>query len=192
MGGEPFNAFAFVYDHGITSETCSPYQALDTISKGEQCGELNYCKTCSSDGSCSTPKNYTKYHISTFGAISGEQEMKAHLAAFGPIACNLYDPLAFDYYLLQSDIFDPKLDKIPMLNHSLEVVGWTKKDEQDVWIVRNSIGSTWGDMGYAYLVISDDETKNLAIQRQCSWGLPKLSPAEEEKFFENAKAAFFE
>ena len=50
-----------------------------------------------------------------------------------------------------------------MLNHEVAVVGY-KVDVvsgREYWVVRNSQGTNWGDMGYLYLVMHED---NLAIE----------------------------
>ena len=186
-GGNSYNGYAYVHEHGVPSESCSPYLARSLVAKGEQCSELEICKACPSDGSeCKVPENFKKYYVDAFGKISGAQEMKLQIAAFGPISCQVYDPLAFDYFLLQSDIFRLNIDKVPFLNHVLEVVGWTQKDGVDVWIMRNSEGSAWGEYGYGYVPISDNEADNLAIQRSCSWGTPSISPEHQDLFLQHA------
>lgn len=63
----------------------------------------------------------------------------------GPIVCGI------DANPLVRGKFDPKKiwdDAGTEIDHDISVVGWSTKDNEKYWIVRNSWGSTWGDNGF--------------------------------------------
>lgn len=44
LGGQPFNALAYVYDNGVPTESCSPYLARNLVEKDDKCSNLEICK----------------------------------------------------------------------------------------------------------------------------------------------------
>ena len=55
----------------------------------------------------------------------------------------------------------------------MSVVGWKKDEEtgEQLWVVRNSVGTYWGDNGFFYLKIGS--RGNLGIETQCTYAVPK-------------------
>jgi len=68
--------------------------------------------------------------------------------------------------------------------HVLAIVGWGEtSDGTPYWILRNSWGIYWGDLGYAKLLRGSN---NMGIETACSMGIPKDTWTEAEAAKKNA------
>merc|ERR1719198_2601530 len=92
----------------------------------------------------------------------------------GPISCGIDANPLLNY---ESGIIKTKGDSV---DHVISVVGWGT-DEKDgmYWIVRNSWGEYWGEMGYVRVAKGA-----LLVEDQCSWAVVKDFTASE---FSNQK-----
>jgi cathepsin X len=130
---------------------------------------MNVARTCSSftsmGGKCVGLTEYPKATISEFGSVSGAENMKKEIYARGPVACGVdADPLR-NY---TGGVFDePNASK--NTNHIVSIVGWSSDDKGQYWIVRNSWGMYWGEMGYFRIRMGENQ---LAIEEDCPWAVP--------------------
>ena len=86
----------------------------------------------------------------------------------GPIACGINAEPILDY---QGGIFDDD-SYSHQINHIISVIGWglNPKTNKQYWIVRNSWGEYWGELGYFRIVLGDNQ---LGIESDGAWAIPK-------------------
>jgi len=178
-GGSSSGAYEFVKQAGyVPYDTCQPYTACSSDS-GEgfcqhthnECVPQNVCRTCNtfsaSGGFCSEIDKFPNATISEYGMINLDvHAIKAEIFARGPVAANVDASPIVDYTggIVQDHKF---LDK--MTNHVVSIVGWGVEDGIQYWIVRNSWGQYWGEMGYFRVEMGYNA---LGIESQIVWATP--------------------
>lgn len=175
-GGSAAGAMWYIYKNSIPDETCQNYQAKNNP-HGANDSDLNICENCVPGnttstfypGTCYEITNYTKYSVSEFGPIHGADNMKKEIYARGPISCGVDATISFEEYT--GGIFS-QVQEFPIINHEISVIGWSVDDQgQEYWVGRNSWGTYWGEQGFFRIKMYSD---NLAIERDCTWGVPTL------------------
>lgn len=160
---------------GISYETSNPYMACSSessegfCSKADwTCSAMNVARTCSTftsgGGKCVGLTRYPNATISEYGTISGADNMAKEIMARGPIACGIDAAPILKY---EGGIVNEQGDGI---DHVVSVVGWGNQGGQEYWIVRNSWGEYWGDMGYVYVAKGNNA---LYLESSCAWAVPK-------------------
>jgi len=165
---------------GISYETSQPYLACSKESKegfcphvDTTCKPINVARTCGSfskeGGPCSGLVQYPNVSISEYGSISGAEALMKEIHARGPIACGIDANPLLNY---ESGIIKDKGEEI---DHVISVVGWgTDPTDGFYWIVRNSWGEFWGEMGFVRVAKGA-----LLVEDQCSWATVKAFTAAE-------------
>jgi len=173
QGGEPGNVFEHAKLHGLVEEGCNNYKAVN-----EKCDPFNRCGSCWPDN-CFAIQNYTRYYITDYGKLQGREAMMAEIHNRGPIACSVGCTQAFD--LKYAGGIYEELSETPT-NHIVSVTGWGVDKETNVeyWIVRNSWGDAWGEMGWFRVVTSlykggRGDQYNMGIERDCYFADPDVS-----------------
>lgn len=176
-GGTIDGAYQWIYKQsrtgtGIAYETEQPYMACSSDSKHGLCPHAdwgctpeNVARTCSTfpenGGSCRGLHRFPNATISAYGSISGAKAMIGEIYERGSIACGIdADPL-LNY---EGGIIDAAGRTV---NHVVSIVGWNTDEHGMHWIVRNSWGEYWGEMGFARVRFGA-----LQIETQCSWAVP--------------------
>jgi len=154
---------------GISYETSNPYLACSSESQQGicphadfSCTDINVARTCSTfppAGKCVAIKQYPNASISDYGSISGQADMQQEIYKNGPIACGIDAAPILNYTSgIATDAGD-------MVDHVISVVGWGNDDtEGQYWIIRNSWGEYWGEMGYIRVKFGA-----LHVEDQCAW-----------------------
>jgi len=183
MGGSIVGPYSWIQQlsqktgSGISYETSQPYMACSSDSsegfcKSAQwgCNAMNVARTCSTfssmGGKCVGLNRYPNATISEYGQVSGADNMAKEIFARGPISCGI-DATPILQYDGKSIISEPGGG----IDHVVSVVGWNHDTAsgKDYWIVRNSWGEFWGDMGYIYVEKGNDA---LMLEDACAWAVP--------------------
>jgi len=154
---------------GISYETAQPYIACSSDSDegfcshvNLECSALNTARTCGSfseeGGPCTGLTTYPNATILDYGSISGKEAMQKEILARGPISCGIDAMPLLNY---ESGVMTQKGTEV---DHVISVVGWGEADGAGYWIVRNSWGEYWGEMGYVRVAFGA-----LRLESQCSW-----------------------
>jgi len=176
-GGDHLAAYKFIKNYGgIPFDTCLVYEACSSDSPAAACGNrdfsckaINICRTCfntNSDG-CRAIKQYPNATISSYGALNGYLNMQHEIYKSGPIACGVNAVAILNYTGGVLDV--PNEDK--NIDHVISIVGWgyNEKIKKQYWIVRNSWGEYWGELGFFRVVLGDNQ---LGLERSCAWAKP--------------------
>jgi len=179
-GGDHLAAYKAIHEYGsIPYDDCMIYQACSIDSKEEgckdksmfECTAINTCKTCdtftSNGGTCSPILKYPNATIESYGAVKGVDNMMAEIYKNGPIACGINAEGIVDYAGGVLDV--PRTLK--MINHIISIVGWgyDATIDKQYWIIRNSWGSYWGELGFMKLVLGENQ---LGIEKTCAFAMP--------------------
>ena len=164
-GGEPVNAYSYIYNNYITDETCSIYTARGH-DNGHECSSMVKCKNCDPHEPCYIPDEYPIYQIDQFGHFYGEKEMMQEIYQRGPIACGIAVTDEMENYT--HGIFEDTTGDYDV-THEISIVGWGVEDDIPFWWIRNSWGTHWGIDGFMKLVRGKN---NLAIESDCAFAVP--------------------
>ena len=148
-GGFHDNAFKYMIDYGLETESEYPYVAKDST--------------------CNYNKQEVKVYVENFSNVPTQDidQLKA-AAAVGPVSVSVDADDNFRYYtggvLTQCGT---------SLNHAVVVVGYGATDKgTEYWIVRNSWGASWGEQGYINIAITGG-IGTCGIQTRPSWPTTK-------------------
>jgi len=180
MGGDHLAAYKSIKEYGnIPFEDCMVYQACSSDSNEIACANkpdftcdpINVCRTCdtfsSHGGKCVPIHYYPNATIASFGSVKGADNMKNEIFNNGPIACGINANEIDDYHGGILDVPDAR----KMINHIISIVGWgiDANTDNQYWIIRNSWGSYWGEMGFMRLSMGENQ---LGIEKSCAFAIP--------------------
>jgi cathepsin X len=156
---------------GISYETSNPYLACSSESSegfcakvDTSCNTMNIARTCSTftsnGGKCVGLTSFPNATISAYGSVRGAANMQQEIYSNGPISCGIDASQILQYTTGISSAKGTGID------HVISVVGWGNENGQDYWIVRNSWGEYWGEMGYLRVALGNDA---LNLEEDCAW-----------------------
>ena len=176
--------FEYAHKNGLVHSSCMNYIAQNEIEG--LCGAIDICRDCvgpapaegeSGIENCKAVTD-TRYYVDSYYGLNGADKMKAELQN-GPISCAIEATEEFDAYDGKS-IYEQDVGTVE-LNHAIAVVGYGKTESgQEYWIGRNSWGTYWGDYGFFYMNMHEN---NLGIERNCVAGTPSYTkPSADAQF----------
>lgn len=176
QGGDHMNTYEYIMEHGITDESCSPYQAASYYVSGTpgeiivDCSDKLVCKNCAPSGECWVPVTYEMWNISSWTNLTGlgEAGMIAALQT-GPISCSICATPSFEANYTGFEIWVDQSNCLET-NHDISVVGYGTENGTDYWVVRNSWGTYFGTNGYFKVIrgVAND-TWNMLIENTCAY-----------------------
>jgi C1A family cysteine protease len=138
-GGFLDSAMDFLKGTGAPLEACYPFTS-------EESGETGDCAGCAD-----WPQN--TYRITSYEDVSTSVEsIKSAVAHSGPVLAGFLVYQDFLYY--KSGIYRRVTDTI-IAGHAVTIVGYD--DEEQCWIVKNSMGTAWGENGYFRIAMGTNE-----------------------------------
>lgn len=181
-GGTATGVYDFIKEVGyVPYDTCMPYLSCSSDSGEEgfcehvdtSCSAVNTCRTCntfsSHGGTCTEIDVFPNATVAEYGTYSLDvHKIKAEIYARGPVAAQV-NAIPLVHYK-GGVVRDTKvMHKLP--DHVVSIVGWgtDAKTGKQHWIVRNSWGQYWGEMGYFRIEMGGNE---LAIESQVVWATP--------------------
>ena len=186
-GGNPAQVYKFAHDTGIPHASCEQYTAFNL--QGRMCEDIDVCRDCTwpppKEGETGldkcTPVAHARYYVSEYYSIRGVDQMKAELYKNGPISCGIHATDNFDSNYDGTTIYSEKV-RFPLINHEISVVGYGINEAgEEYWIGRNSWGTYWGDYGFFYMNMYED---NLGITTDCVAGTPTYTkPSDDVEIF---------
>ena len=191
-GGDHYEAYKFLKSFGpVPFDTCLVYEACSSDSSEKSCHNRdfsckpeNICRTCSTftdnGGKCVAITQYPNVTLHSFGKVQGYSNMMQEIYNNGPIACGINANPILNYVGGIASM--PKKDK--EVDHIISIVGWgySNNTQQQYWIIRNSWGEYWGELGYIRLELGSNQ---LGIESDCAWALPATWTQQNKACYED-------
>ena len=148
-GGWPFWAFQYVIDNGvIDTEESYPYRAEDLNCRYKAANRGATCK-----GFKMIPED-------------DESALTSAIADVGPISVAI-DAGHASFQMYSSGVYYEPTCSETNLDHAVLAVGYGTDGGQDMYIVKNSWGTSWGMQGYIYM--SRNRDNNCGIASKASY-----------------------
>merc|ERR1712232_179030 len=180
-GGTHTGTYHFIKKSGfVPYASCQPYIACSDDSKEGFCTSVdttckakNICRTCggfsSVAGECVEIDHFPNATIAEYGQIHGGNvnHTMAEIYARGPVAAEVNANPLRNYH---GGIFTNRLtSRLP--DHIVSIVGWGMSEitGKKHWIVRNSWGEYWGELGFFRVEMGHNI---LGLEKGIAWATP--------------------
>ena len=166
----------------IPYDTCNPYLACSDESTDGFCKHIdttctpsNICKTCDTfagmGGACTEIDYFPNATVAEYGMIEYDDDVVTNIMTEifirGPVAATINAEPIVHY---KGGIYTDSSHSTST-NHIVSITGWGTEEETGIkyWIVRNSWGEYWGEMGF----IRVEMGKNLlGLEGEVAWVTP--------------------
>lgn len=175
-GGSILRTFSWIHNHSVVPyETCMPYLACSNDSSwgfcphvDTSCNLINACRTCTPEGGCHSVDFFPNATVAEYGSYSNDVDaVKAEIFVRGPVAASIAAAPLKGY---KGGIFDDA-DAPKETTHAVSIVGWGTDglSGRQYWIVRNSWGQYWGNLGFFNILMGSNV---LGIESHVIWATP--------------------
>jgi len=146
MGGLMDNAFRYIKANGgIDTEKSYPYMA-----KNGKCHYTKMDSGATDTGFVDIPRGK-------------EEELMKAVAAIGPISVAI-DAHTTKFRFYKTGVYVDTECSSVKLDHGVLAVGYGMENNMDYWLVKNSWGTTYGDMGYIKMARNHNNMCGIATQ----------------------------
>ncbi|GAA34712.2 cathepsin L [Clonorchis sinensis] len=160
-GGWMDNAFKYVkHTHGITTETKYPYISGETGTPNPRCEFHGQAIAATVTGIVDLPR-------------SNEFALKQAVGLHGPISVAIHASLE-SFMGYKSGVYSDEECSSDQLDHAVLVVGYGEENGIPYWLIKNSWGFDWGEMGNKRKLIArsgkqdnDHRSTTNPIERPC-------------------------
>jgi cathepsin X len=197
-GGSHSGAYQFIKDSGfVPFDTCNPYLACSSESGDgfckhvdTTCTKANICRTCDTfagmGGSCVEIDSFPNATVAEYGSYglfekNKVHKIKAEIYARGPVAAGVNAEPLVDY---KGGVVKDRSFLHKLVNHVVSIVGWGVEDGVEYWIVRNSWGAYWGELGYFRIETGHD---SLGIEMEVVWATPGTWTVKNKPCYESGE-----
>jgi len=186
-GGYHTSTYEFIQQTGyVPYDTCTPYVACSAESTegfcdkiDTTCTAMNTCKTCDTfggmGGKCVALEYFPNATVAEYGLVDYDEDdmegtvhrIMSEIYSRGPVAATINAEPIVKY---TGGVFSEE-GHSDQTNHIVAIVGWGTDNDTGSkhWIVRNSWGQYWGEMGYMRLEMG----KNLlGIEGEIAFAVP--------------------
>jgi len=179
-GGYHTGVYQLIQDKGyVPYDTCMPYVACSDESRegfcphvDNTCKPANICRTCNTfsknGGKCTQIDYFPNATVAEYGTIANNvTKIMWEIKKRGPVAATINADPIDDY---TGGIFNDHC-ALKLVNHIVSIVGWgfDKKSGKKYWIVRNSWGEYWGEMGFLRVEMGSNI---LGLESGVAWATP--------------------
>eukprot|EP00933_Yihiella_yeosuensis_P082969 TRINITY_DN97016_c0_g1_i1.p1 TRINITY_DN97016_c0_g1~~TRINITY_DN97016_c0_g1_i1.p1 ORF type:complete len:353 (-),score=53.51 TRINITY_DN97016_c0_g1_i1:77-1135(-) len=145
-GGDIDTVHKFMEQEGLVTEACFPYQGDSSIECHQTCNEAQ------------------KKAVSSCLVDKDPMSIKREIFLNGPVVAPL--TLSDDLLAYRAGIYEETSTATPFFDkkrnrliQAVKLIGWGTANGKPYWIIENSWGDDWGEMGYAKISASVPEMK---------------------------------
>eukprot|EP00550_Attheya_septentrionalis_P003843 CAMPEP_0198286208 /NCGR_PEP_ID=MMETSP1449-20131203/5344_1 /TAXON_ID=420275 /ORGANISM="Attheya septentrionalis, Strain CCMP2084" /LENGTH=331 /DNA_ID=CAMNT_0043983881 /DNA_START=224 /DNA_END=1219 /DNA_ORIENTATION=+ len=176
-GGSHTGVYDFIKHHSgfVPYDTCMPYIGCSSESTegfcpntDTSCSSINTCRSCDHDGTCTSIDYFPNATIAEYGTLHYDTDaIMGEIFARGPVAATVNGKPLHNY---SGGIFS-NTSESRKTTHVVSIVGWgtDKSTGKMHWIIRNSWGEFWGELGFFRVEMGQDI---LGIESNIAWVTP--------------------